>query len=75
MNNLKISEIGLNAGRIWHELEERSAAISIQELCRKLCMTYEESSLSLSWLANEKNIIIQKIDGRLMLSKMNSDYS
>lgn len=75
MNNFKDFEIGLNAGRIWRELEARTSAISIQELCRKLCMTFEESSLSIGWLAKEKNIIIQKADGRLMLSKMKSDYS
>lgn len=75
MNDFKTSEIGLIAGRIWQELEMRKAAISIQELCQKLCITFEESSLSIGWLAKERNIRIQKSDGRLMLSKISSDFS
>jgi len=75
MNEFKVSEIGLNAGRIWNELQKRTSDISIQELCHKLCMTFEESSLSIGWLAKEKKIVIRKIEGRLMLSKFNSDFS
>lgn len=75
MNEFKFSEIGFNAGRIWNELEGRTSLVSIQELCRTLCMTFEETTLSIGWLAKEKNVIIHKVDGRLMLSKMNSDFS
>lgn len=75
MKDFKFSEIGLNAGRIWNELEKRTAEISIQELCHKLSLSFEESSLSIGWLAREKNIVIHKRDGRLLLSKMSSDFS
>lgn len=75
MNDFNFTEIGLNAGRIWNELEKRTSSISIQELCRVLSMTFEEITLSIGWLAKERNILIRKIDGRLMLSKINSDFS
>ena len=74
MKEFKTTEIGKNAGRIWRELEKRTTRISIQELCHNLCMTFEESSLSIGWLAKEKNILIQKEDGRLMLSKIQSNF-
>lgn len=54
MNDFNFTEIGLNAGRIWRELEKRTSFISIQHLCQKLSMTFEESVLSIGWLAKEK---------------------
>lgn len=75
MNEFKFSQIGFNAGRVWNELEKRTALISIQELCRILSLTFEELSLSIGWLAKEKNISICKRDGRLMLSRVGSDFS
>lgn len=62
-----ISDIGLNAGRIWNELAQRSFEFSIQELCWKLSMTFEEAALAIGWLARENNIVINKKDGRIML--------
>lgn len=65
--NFKITEIGINAGRIWNELEKRTSEFSIQELCHKLTMTFEEAVLAIGWLARENNIVVNKKDGRIML--------
>lgn len=75
MKKFKLTDIGINSGRIWRELEERACELSIQELCRKLSMSFEEAVLSIGWLAKEDNITIQKREGRLMLSKKKSDFS
>lgn len=75
MRKFKITDIGSNAGRIWVELEKRSSDFPIQELCGKLSISFEEAALSIGWLAKENNIIVHKIDGRLMLSKKKSDFS
>lgn len=75
MKKFEFTEIGQNAGRIWNELEHRDSELSIQELCNYLSMTFEEAVLSIGWLAKEKNIIIHKTNGRLMLSKIKSDFS
>lgn len=75
MKDFKATEIGMNAGRIWNELDRRVSEISIQQLCSKLSMTFEDAVLSIGWLAKENNIIIDKKDGRLMLSLKKSDFS
>lgn len=75
MKDFNVAEIGTNAGRLWRELEKRTSEISIHELCIKLSMTFEDLSLSVGWLAREKNVVIYKKDGRLLLAKVNSDFS
>ena len=54
--NLRITEIGSNAGRVWNELEKRTFEFSIQELCQKLTMTFEEAVLAIGW--REKIILL-----------------
>lgn len=74
MKEFSITEIGTISGRIWNELEERTSRLSIQELCNKLSITFEEAVLAIGWLARESNIVIHKRNGRLMLSKKSSDF-
>ena len=45
-----------SAGRVWNELEKRTFEFSIQELCQKLTMTFEEAVLAIGW--QEKIILL-----------------
>ena len=42
--------IGLNAGKVWHALNEVNE-ISTQELSRKLSLSIEDLALAIGWLA------------------------
>ena len=45
--------IGLNAGKVWHALNEVNE-ISTQELSRKLSLSIEDLALAIGWLARER---------------------
>ncbi|UVO67159.1 winged helix-turn-helix domain-containing protein [Parabacteroides distasonis] len=51
--------IGLNAGKVWHALNEVNE-ISTQELSRKLSLSIEDLALAIGWLARENNIYITR---------------
>ncbi len=59
--------IGLNAGKVWHALNEVSE-ISTQELSRKLSLSIEDLALAIGWLARENNIYITRKNGLLYVS-------
>ena len=48
--------IGLNAGKVWHALNEVNE-ISTQELSRKLSLSIEDLALAIGWLAREKQYL------------------
>ena len=53
--------IGLNAGKVWHALNEVNE-ISTQEL------SIEDLALAIGWLARENNIYITRKNGLLYVS-------
>ena len=59
--------IGLNAGKVWHALNEVNE-ISTQELSRKLSLSIEDLALAIGWLARENNIYITRKNGLLYVS-------
>ena len=59
--------IGLNAGKVWHALNEANE-ISTQELSRKLSLSIEDLALAIGWLARENNIYITRKNGLLYVS-------
>ena len=59
--------IGLNAGKVWHALNEVNE-ISTQELSRKLSLSIEDLALAIGWLARENNIYITRKNGFLYVS-------
>lgn len=59
--------IGINAGRVWHILNE-NGKLSIFELCRRLSLTFEEVSLAIGWLARERKISVDKVENMLIIS-------
>ena len=66
--------IGLNAGKVWHALNEVNE-ISTQELSRKLSLSIEDLALAIGWLARENKIMIRKAQSQLTFSPgMNCDF-
>lgn len=61
------AEIGENAGRIWHALNEVNE-ISIESLAQKLQLDETEIALSIGWLARENKILFAEKDGRTVVS-------
>ena len=59
--------IGLNAGKVWHALNEVNEK-STQELSRKLSLSIEDLALAIGWLARENNIYITRKNGLLYVS-------
>lgn len=60
-------EIGENAGRIWHALNE-VREISIEGLAKKLQLTEREIALSIGWLARENKVLFEEKDGQTLIS-------
>lgn len=62
--------IGENAGKVWHALNE-VGEISLQELGRKLNLSFEDIALAVGWLARENKVFIQKKRDMLVISNEN----
>lgn len=61
------AEIGENAGKIWHALNEVNE-ISIEGLAQKLQLNETEIALSIGWLARENKILFFQREGRTFIT-------
>ena len=66
------TEIGLNAGKIWHALKE-TREITLQDLAGKVQLSVEDTALAVGWLARENNVYICKRDGTFWISDEEED--
>ncbi|GEM_PF-2637038 len=73
MDNLKIEEAGMNAGKVWNILSHTGSGISIQELRRQLALTFEQVFAAIRWLAKDYNIGLANNEGNLMLIGVQTD--
>lgn len=58
------TNIGKNAGFIWHELNKRGDVI-IPELARRLNLGVEDAALAVGWLARENKVGLIRKNGVL----------
>lgn len=58
------ANIGLNAGKVWHKLNE-TGRITIPKLALKLKLGVEETTLAVGWLARESKVTVERKDGLL----------
>lgn len=61
------AEIGKNAGRIWHALNEVHE-ISIAELAKLLGLPENMVALSVGWLARENKVMFSEREGETKVS-------
>jgi hypothetical protein len=54
--------VGVNAGNVWHLLNEVKR-ISIPELARRLNLSVESTALAIGWLARENKVCIHRVNG------------
>lgn len=60
------TEIGENAGRIWHALNE-VREISMKDLAQRLRLSEQDIAFSVGWLARENKIIFDEKNGETMI--------
>jgi hypothetical protein len=53
-----ITEIGIAAGDIWHQLDEKGSA-TLDELVRNIGKSRELLLMSLGWLGREGHVVMQ----------------
>lgn len=73
MDNLKIDETGMNAGKVWNILSHTGSGISIQELRKQLALTFDQVFAAIRWLAKDYNIGLANHEGNLMLIGVQAD--
>ncbi len=61
------AEIGENAGKIWHALNEVREC-SIESLASKLHLNETDVALSIGWLARENKIVFTEKGGKTLIS-------
>lgn len=60
------SVIGVNAGKVWHAMEELKEA-TLPELAQKLDLSIGDVALAVGWLAREDKICILHKEGETKL--------
>ena len=68
------TRIGLNAGKVWRILNEKGE-LSMFELCRELCLTFEEVAVAIGWLARENKISFREKDNMLFVKIDDVEFS
>lgn len=68
------TKIGMNAGKVWHILNERGE-LSMFELCRELSLTFEDAAHAIGWLAREDKVFLVKKEGMLFAGLGNVEFS
>lgn len=61
------AEIGENAGKIWHALNEVRES-TIESLAEKLQLKETDIAFSLGWLARENKIVFSEKNGKTYIS-------
>lgn len=62
--------VGLNAGKVWHVLNEVNE-ISIPELARILNLSVESTALAIGWLARENKVCVHRVNGLISVRSEN----
>ena len=68
------TRIGLNAGKVWRILNEKGE-LSMFELCLELCLTFEEVSVAIGWLARVNKISFREKDNMLFVKIDDVEFS
>lgn len=64
---MDISEIGLNAGKIWNYLSKKNDYVDVIELKFELNITNTSLFLAIGWLAREEKILILQEGNKLKI--------
>ncbi|NDW13465.1 hypothetical protein D0T50_11250 [Bacteroides sp. 214] len=67
MNEVESKKTEANASKIQSILNYSTVSISIQELCNKLALSFEEVILAIRWLSKEINIGLSVEEEQLLL--------
>ena len=60
-----VENIGINAGKVWMQLDKKQARMNVRDLRQKIKLTERDTLIAIGWLAKE---------GKISLNQEGRDY-